>query len=143
MTPNKLALLLGALPSDLALEELPATQRELDLFPVMRLTEKEQSCSHTCSPSHSYEGREGNGDLQTTGDDRKHKHTISSPLCGIFPTGQASAGGGAAALTAPLGGEQGDSATAPWAAVRKDRGIWKSSPRITPFLLKLASNGLL
>lgn len=45
MTPNRLALLLGALPSGLALEELPAPQRELDLFHVMRLTQKERSCS--------------------------------------------------------------------------------------------------
>lgn len=36
---------LGSPPSGLALEELPATQRELDLFHAMRLTKKEQSCS--------------------------------------------------------------------------------------------------
>lgn len=45
MTPNELELLLGALPSGLALEKLPATQRELDLFHLTRLTQKEQSCS--------------------------------------------------------------------------------------------------
>ena len=45
VTSNRLALLSGALPSGLALEELPAPPRELDLFHITRLTQKEQSCS--------------------------------------------------------------------------------------------------
>lgn len=126
MTPNKLALLSGALPSGLALEELPATQRELDLLHVMRLTKKEQSCSqHLLTLS---QHRRPRGEWVTADhNERKRKNKVSSTEHSVPPP--ASQEEVSAELTTSLGGELGNSGTAQRAAGRKGQRDLERRPQ--------------